>query len=175
MTRPRRPELLTRLIILAWALSGCSVKAPVYGLRPDYPEARVRRGGKEAVFTLIDSRQPELRWEAFPPRDKEGVAVADATLSRAKWVVYDLKLWHEENGAPDALAEEHGGLAEPRYQFQSPLDACAKYFWTVRARFTLDGREQATEWGVIETTDRPRWVPVVPDPDYYRFQTPCGH
>ncbi len=162
--------------MLAAALGGCSVKAPVYGLRPEYPEARMRRGGKEPVFTLVDTSQPELRWEAFPPRDKDGVAVADAALARAKWIVYDLKLWREDNGAPGALAEEHKGLPEPRYQFQSPLAACTKFFWTVRARFTLEGTEQATEWGVIQTEGRPRWVPVVPDPGYYRFQTPCsGH
>jgi hypothetical protein len=175
MTLPRRPEILGRLVILALALCACSVKAPVYGLRPEYPQSRVRRGGKEPVFSMVDSRRPELRWEAFPPRDQAGVAVADATLSRAKWIVYDVKLWREENGAPGALVEEHSGLPEPRYQFQNPLENCAKYFWTVRARFTLDGREQATEWGVIQTADRPRWVNVVPDPDYYRFQTPCGH
>src|SRR5207249_2966768 len=106
--------------------------------------------------------RPMLRWEKYPPT--EGV----------KWVVYDLKVYREEKGAPGRLLEEKAALAEPNFQFQKELDPCAKYFWSVRARFRIEGRDQATEWGVVQIPGRDRWVPVVPDPAYYRFQTPCG-
>ncbi|MBI3553574.1 MAG: hypothetical protein HY077_13845 [Elusimicrobia bacterium] len=173
--RLRGREAPSALLLGLAFLAACSVKAPVYGLRPSYPEVLRRSGGgSEAVFTLVDSTRPQLRWEDFPPRDEAGLPIAEPALAKVKWVVYDVKVYREENGSPGALVEEKSGIAEPRHQFQKELAPCARYFWSVRARFLLEGREEATEWGVVASPGRDRWVPVTPDPGYFRFQTPCG-
>jgi hypothetical protein len=124
-----------------------------------FPE--VRAHGKQVLFTEVDSTRPSLSWEAFQPP------------AGGNWVVYDLRLYKSENDSPGRVTLEENGLPFPRYQFQKGLEPCAKYFWTVRARFRVSGREEATEWGVVRTPGRDRWVPVVPDPAYYRLSTPC--
>lgn len=48
---------------------GCTFKGATYGLKPEYPENRLREylhGGSEIVFTEVDSLQPTFRWESFP-------------------------------------------------------------------------------------------------------------
>jgi hypothetical protein len=160
-------------LLLILAAGACAEPARYFGLKPEYPPAIARSGGKEALFSRVESTRPMLAWEAFPPRDASGFNIPDETMRKVKWVVYDLKVYAEDNGSPGRLVEDQRGLAEPHFQFQSPLTPCAKYFWSVRARFQLEGREEATEWGVIATAGRDRWVPVVPDPGFYRFEIPC--
>jgi len=46
---------------------------------------------------------------------------------------------------PEALIFNEMGLTKPSYQMPE-LEPCTVYFWTVRARYLLDGRPQATEW-----------------------------
>ncbi len=160
MRAPSNPKVRSALpLVLILCLGACAENAAVYGLKPEYPQ--VLAHGKEVLFTTVESTKPMMRWEAYPPRDD------------AKWVVYDLKVYLSENGAPGRLIDEADSLPFPRYQFQKALASCAKYFWTVRARFRVAGREEATEWGAVQIPGRDRWVPVVPDPAYYRFETPC--
>ena len=164
------------LAALTW-LVGCTRPAPVSGLRPEYPEARSKVLGSEVPFVKLDSVQPTLRWESFPrPQDHE--ADKEGLLSRIRNVTYDLKIWRaDEKSAieyPAELVYSRRGLPEPWHKLEDPLKPSTKYFWTVRARFELDGQTRITEWGVTEHPQFPQVarLPVVPNPMYYRFKTP---
>lgn len=163
----------------SWLLVGvgCTFKVPTYGLRPVYPENRNRGGlfdGYESVFLKVDSLQPTLRWEPFPRshdirRDHQNL------LSRIRDVTYDLKIWNSTYEFPDRVIYTRQGLLEPFHKIEQPLEPCAKYFWTVRARFKIDGETRVTEWGISEVPrgQEVRKSSIIPNPNLYRFRTPC--
>ena len=150
-------------------VGGCSVA--VSGLRPEYPAVR-----NWTAFVEVDSLQPTLRWEAYPRpqdrgEDKEGV------LERIRNVTYDVKIWRAENATPGEVVYVRQGLPEPWHKLERPLEPATKYFWTVRARFELDGHPRVIEWGIIGDPMVPassplRRSPLVPKPAHYRFKTP---
>ena len=47
---------------------------------------------------------------------------------------------------PGELVYSKQGLTSPAHQLETPLEPDSRYFWTVRAHFTLDGKRRATEW-----------------------------
>ena len=167
--------------------TSCSFKAPVFGLKPEYPENRTDTD--EIVFVEVDSLRPTLRWESFPRsqdlrEDKEGM------LYLIKNVIYDLKIWSAEGDYPYAIICSKQGLREPYYRLEEPLKPCSKYFWTIRARFEIDGKLRVTEWGISQWgvphqiyhhidigINSPlalgRRSPIVPNMALYRFKTPC--
>lgn len=164
-TSARWPTLVW---MAGWALvGGCSVA--VSGLRPEYPAVR-----SITAFVEVDSLQPTLRWEAYPRRqdrgeDKEGV------LARIRNVTYDVKIWRAEKETPGEVVYARQGLPAPSHRLERPLEAATKYFWTVRARFELDGDPRVIEWGAISTAPAAsplRRSPLVPNPAHYRFKTP---
>ncbi len=133
------------------------------------------------AYPNVDSLRPTLRWESFPRRedleaDREGV------LRRVNAVTYDLKIWkamegyqsrriqRQEIAAPGELVYSRTGLPGPSHRVETPLEPSTQYFWTVRARFKINGRSRVTEWGELII------VPGLPfDPkivSYYRFETP---
>jgi len=63
------------------------------------------------------------------------------------------------NGVPPVY--ERYGLVEPRHRLEAALEPCRKYRWTVRARWSTDSVEQATEWMgawlMFGGTIDPRW------------------
>lgn len=163
--------------LLLLIVAGCTFKASTYGLRPEYPENRFcgpyKCATPEIVFTEVDSLQPTLKWEAFPrphdaKEDKHGM------LSRINDVTYDLKIWSSENEFP-ALIYSRQGLPEPFHKIEHPLKACAKYFWSIRASFKIDKETRVTEWGIstIPAGWAVRRSSTVPNPNLYRFKTPC--
>lgn len=131
---------------------------PAYALEPHAPPARTGldprgafldryRGGYGGTqFTQVDNSLPTLEWEAFlRPWDAGG---RDAALFSD--VRYDLRIY-------DALAEdvvftagrliyERNGLREPWHRLETALTYCGRYFWTLRARFSLQGAPRVTEW-----------------------------
>jgi hypothetical protein len=92
-------------------------------------------------------------------------------------------------GVPTQLIYDVRNIDSPYHKIESSLDACKRYFWTVRARFKLDGRIRVTEWagafdvaswslrpwnlrkGVVEY--RMGMLPDGPEWFYYPFSTPC--
>jgi hypothetical protein len=160
------------------SLTACS--APTFGLKPLYPENICRRHDCEIFFTEVDSLRPVLRWEAFPP---EGLRLSEAeAINKIRYITYDLNVWISENDSPSSLIYSRRGLPEPRHEIEEPLLPCANYFWTVRARFLVDGKERVSEWGISawpEPTGAAaadaivRRSPVVPHPNLYRFMAPC--
>lgn len=153
---------------------GCAGRVPVSGLRPHYPEASLK-------FVEVDSLQPTLSWEAFPrpidlAGDKYGIR------GRISNVTYDLRIWQADEESPREypaeIAYARRGLREPWHTVEQPLMPSTMYFWSVRARFELDGQPRVTQWGVTYPSV-PQFIHVphqrlVPHPDLYRFETPSS-
>lgn len=116
-----------------------------FGLRVAEPPRR----WWSTLSPVAPSRQPALSWEAFP-RDSDRAATPDVA-GRVSDVVYDLRLARAA-GTRRHLREPSGevyardNLPEPHHALEMPLEEKQAYFWTVRARFTLDGERRATEW-----------------------------
>ncbi|MCX7771199.1 MAG: hypothetical protein N2202_09015, partial [Proteobacteria bacterium] len=128
----------------------------------------------EIVFTEVDSLQPTFKWASFPKsrdieRDEQGF------LIKIRDVTYDLKIWKSENEFPGYLIYSRQSLPEPFHKIEQLLEPCAKYFWTVRARFKIDGETRVTEWGIsaIPGGLMVRKSHEIPNPNLYRFKTPC--
>lgn len=177
--------------VLIFAVSlfatSCSMKAPVFGLKPEYPENRIDTDN--IVFVKVDFLQPTLRWESFP-RPQDLIEDKEGMLYLMSNVTYDLNIWRAEGDYPYAKIYSKQGLREPYYQLEEPLEPCSKYFWTIRARFEIDSKVRVTEWGISKRGGPPmiyhhmdiginsplalgRRSPIVPNPALYRFKTPC--
>lgn len=157
------------LLSLALVMSGCAGRpVEVTGLRPLYPE--VSRG-----WAKVDSLQPTLRWEKFP-RPADSKTGGDELRKRLRNVTYDLRIWRGDILRPLELVYERTGLAVPEHKLAMPLTAASEYFWTIRARFEIDGNPRVLEWGArrrsIGGVGEGRRSPVVPSPFFYHFKTP---
>lgn len=173
---------------------------PHYVLSPVYPKldkclfCKLRVIGNLA-FVRVDSVQPILRWESFP--GEHDLLDADGRTHLISDVSYELRIFNVGLPAksrivvvPARLIYEARGITEPYHKIDYILDECKGYFWTVRARFRLDGRLRVIEWagafnvggwnekpwnlrrgltqykfGVI-SFDGPEWF-------YFPFRTPC--
>ena len=152
--------------------TGCIAKpfTPVYivGLKPELP-----RADRESQ---VDTLRPTFRWEQFPraadlveidPRGDERIAAVSYELRLWKvgeqfsgalekpgtidWIgaASDYKYsWRHEcrDTDPGELVYTKQGLVTPEHILETPLQPNSRYFWTVRAHFTLDGKRRATEW-----------------------------
>ena len=117
-----------------------------FGLAPEYP---LMRGPREHPFpgwiwTPVDSLQPVMRWESFP--GTADLAVAPAEMARVSNVTYDLVIAAERNDSPARLVYRREKIAANFHKLDVPLEPDRRYFWSVRARFDLDGRFHVTEW-----------------------------
>lgn len=136
-------------------------RVPGYALRPISPPIRIENPFKnifsDAFKTMtcgedyeggvtygwqqratLPSLQPEFRWEALPRAFDRPEGDGAGELQDLR---YDFRIFGK-----DGLAYERLGLAETFHVPDSPLDPCADFRWTVRARFRLDGVTRATEW-----------------------------
>ena len=164
----RTPKISTAILALglAFTAAGCTTPVVTSGLRPLDPE--VRHG-----FSRVDSYRPTLRWESFPRKQDLG-ADPEGRLEGIKDVGYDLKIFKEEAGRPGRLVYRRDGLSEPAHKLEQSLGSATKYFWTVRARFTVDGKRRVTEWGIIlppRAKETPRRSPRIPNRNFYRIET----
>lgn len=119
------------------------------------------------AWTAVDSLRPTLAWQRFP-RDGDRQAAPEA-MARVRDVRYDLVIAREHGLSPRSIVYRAEGLPQPVHRLEAPLDPGARYFWTVRARFTLDGRERVSEWGFVGPASGARLAA----PSYlsYRFRT----
>ncbi len=153
---------------LALVMGGCAAPGEVTGLRPLYPEASM-------MWPNVDSLRPTFRWEAYP-RPADSKTGGDELRKRLRNVTYDLRIWRGDALRPLELVYERTGLAVPEHKPAMPLAAESMYFWTIRARFEIDGNPRVLEWGArrrsIGSVGEGRRSPVVPSPFFYRFKTP---
>jgi len=96
-------------------------------------------------FVQVDSLKPTLQWKSFPTaidikEDKNG------DLSRVFEVTYDLKIWRAEDPPNEDIIYSRTYLEKSSHKIDSPLIPLARYFWSVRVRFKLDGRDIETNW-----------------------------
>ncbi len=113
-------------------------------LQPIYPELRSKflhpRAYGYCEYVQVNEIEPTFRWEALP-RILKGAA----EKFRITDLKYDVRVFKAEYFG-GAQIHEVTGLTEPKYKPAGLFQPCGYYFWTVRARFLLDGKRQATEW-----------------------------
>jgi hypothetical protein len=172
---------------------------PHYALAPIYPP--IEFGGRafgNRKFVKVNSVSPRLSWESFP-RDFDLLTPGNRPVDISN-VGYDLRVFEAGRSTgtflvPAAEVYSARGVLTSSHRIESPLDACTGYFWTVRARFKLDGRSRVTEWaGAFELWgghEKPwnlrrglyssvmvEWVaynkPDGPEWYYFAFRTPCS-
>jgi hypothetical protein len=147
--------------------------ASAFGLAPIDPQTRGTLTGDRLIgdrfeWTQVSSLRPTLRWQAFPrPAD---VAAAPSDMARVSQVTYDLVIARERNLAAGDVVYRRSGLPSPEHRLESALAPNARYFWTVRARFVLDGAAHVTGWS--STHYMARDSVTAPSRFSYRFRTP---
>jgi len=143
-----------------------------FGLAPLAPRTRGTLSGDLVIgprfeWTQVDSLRPTLRWEGFP-RAADAAARPDE-MARVERVTYDLVIAREQNLAPAEIVYERRGLTRPEHRLETALTTHTNYFWTVRARFILDGRTRVTGWGSTHYAARENLT--APSRYSYRFKT----
>ena len=166
-------SLICGVLSILVTVAGCL--SPHWGLKPIYPEAS-RLQDMQHVFTRVPSRSFEFEWEAFP-RAGDLQAIQKSTGKRISGVTYELRVWEADPSFPETfrpwdnvaepglLVYTREGILTPRHKMSTPLKPGTNYFWSVRARFLLDGHSRVTSWGVLGTPQADTW-------SYYRFRTP---
>lgn len=144
-----------------------------FGLAPIFPPTRGALTGDRFIgarfeWFAVDGLRPRFKWESFPrPGD---VAAAPEDMGRIRNVKYELMVAREENMAPGEIVYRQEGLPLPEHAINLSLGPDSRYFWTVRARFELDGRSRVTEWGSTHFAAREKIT--APSQYSYRFRTP---
>lgn len=137
-------------------------------LKPIYPILDFGFFEIKPKVIKVNSLQPVLSWEVFPSKNdkqKYGDQIKDVT--------YDLKIWSELAGSTGALIYEKIGIPNPYHKVDIFLNPFSDYFWTVRARFTLNDHKRMTNWAYSR---RPGDISCleksIPNDNYFRFCTP---
>lgn len=98
----------------------------------------------------LDTTTPTLAWKPIALPANPAPTLPD--LAQAPPPRYELCLW----SAPRPQGQFHGrclyrrkDLTETSHQLETPLAPGARYEWTVRARFTLDGRSYLSGWSFL--------------------------
>ena len=181
------------LIVL---ISGCARDVSVSGFKPLEPVQQISFWHADRLSVAeVDSLRPTIRWEPFPGRHEiplvGGRPYVDVDPARIDDVTYDLRIWRARNDHPQALVYERRGLADAVHPLDLDLDAATTYFWSVRARFRVDGLTRLTDWslsqipypydevpsnlaafGTLTTRDVATRIGRIQFPNYFRFRTP---
>ncbi len=100
---------------------------------------------KGVRFVQVDSLRPTLQWKSFPTA-KNIKADKNGDFSRICEVTYDLKIWRAEDPPNEDAIYYRTRLETASHKIESPLIPLTRYFWSVRVRFKLHGREIETNW-----------------------------
>jgi hypothetical protein len=205
-----------------------SEAVPHYVLRPIYPELdnnycpwRIVFHNKDPHcqptfrgldFVEVNSSKPTLRWERFP-RPDDYIEPNGGRRNKITEVSYEVRVFDTARSVikqqrreiliPAQVVYSARSIKETYHTVDRNLEACGNYFWTVRARFQLNGRVRVTEWAgafdlspVESLKARPwnlrrgeiggiryHWYPVpyelyqpvlgTPEWHYFPFMTPC--
>jgi hypothetical protein len=177
------------LAAAAFALVGCGISLPVSGFRPAYPEVTSTFGNPDILDSpRVDSLQPNLHWQSFPGEHQQHLFAAivpfvPVDLARVRDVAYELRIWTVVAGAAGPLVYERNGLTEPSHRLEIALKPDTRYYWSVRARFKLDGEPRVSEWSLVQVPcsreygdycarAEARNIGRIPPNNHYRFRTP---
>ena len=151
------------VLVLLLMAAGCAGDVEVAGLQALEPPAL--DGAAE-----VDSLEPIFRWQQFDPVSTLGAGLQ----KQIRDISYDFKIWSGDDGRPGALVYERRNLIAPFHRLSEPLSPSTEYYWSVRARFQLDGNDRVTEWSVRKGVgiSNPRRSPIVPNPAFLHFETP---
>jgi hypothetical protein len=143
-TEPRGP-------VPAFVLAPVDPPAPEMGIKwGNVFSFSKKRGGAQGFggmqFRDVASLTPSFSWERVPP------AIASEAGGGYSDLVYDLRVYSGGMSglgavAPRNLVREINGLTDAAHRLEQSLEPCSWYFWTVRARFRLNGAVRSTEWG----------------------------
>lgn len=114
-------------------------------------------------WATVANHQPRLVWEAFPRQSDRTSAVED--MARVTDVRYELVIAREEGLGASQIVYRRDRIATPEHVVEQALPPNGRFFWSVRARFTLDGREYNNEWGSRYQ------LTTTPSAFSYRFKT----
>ncbi len=131
-------------------------------------------GGREFAHVEEASLQPTFRWGWFTPLGEKGTD-GPGPLGGIRDPTYDLKMWRADtNNLPGELIYRREGIPTSPHTIDQPLEPATKYFWTVRARFDLDGQTRVTPWAVTRYRSgyAPSTLDRITNPFYYYFTTP---
>lgn len=165
-------------------VSGC-MPVPVSGFKPIYPKVTSGLFSEGQLdWTRVYSLQPTFRWEPMPGQHERGRGALSgskpfiaAAPERIRNVRYDLKIWRVVGEFPEEVVYEREGIEGTSHQIQQPLQPGTKYYWSVRARFELDGKTRVSEWSLSMfpqsgSRTSARRTGQIPPSSYYRFKTP---
>ena len=151
-------------LLAAANLAACGITYSTDGLGAIDPPQTIGVSPKVKMPSLT----PTLVWETFP-QDK--VHVEDVT--------YELRVWRAIKTRPGPLVYERRGIVEPRHTVEVALEHSQNFFWSVRARYRLNGRERVNQWASRNSADvgegvcsHASRVPIIPNPCAYRLTTP---
>jgi hypothetical protein len=154
-----RQGLLWLLLVVFSA--GCGIA--VVGLHPRYPRLEKKTFAIYPEFVEVDSLQPSFHWQAFPKSE-------DSLACKVREVTYELRIWRMTPGESGKVVYARRDLKSPYHKLEEPLEPASKYFWSVRARFLIEGHRRVTEWGLAGIPLRNE---AVPNQSCFRFQTPA--
>lgn len=115
---------------------------------------------------LADDLSPLLSWQGFP-RESD-ISMAPQDMKRVKNVRYELVVGTGGNGETPDVFYHVEGLTETSHRIPMRLEPDTRYFWSVRARFDLNGRMRVTDWA----TYCPFGRQLIVGGSIYRFYTP---
>jgi hypothetical protein len=184
--------------VACWATVACliigcatdsSIQAPVSGLKPVYPEARLKTDDPKLIYVQVNSLHPTLRWEPFSTY-RTNEQDTETFSGKIQNIKYDLKIWRVKRGHPQGVVYKRKGLRKPTHKIKTSLRPSTQYFWSVRARFELNGQTRVSEWSLsqlpnplyddsskklIKGSDSRQLARIlgrIPVPNFFRFKTP---
>lgn len=150
------------LVFVVCLTTACTQTLPVSGLKPIFPPA-------ETGWPSVSSLQPTLRWKALLPNEKD--SSSNSIHDGISHVRYELRIWREKHGRPVELVYERQDLEDNVHKLAHPLLPASNYFWTVRARFDLEGKRRVSPWSRIGPRQK-TGVIKIPSSAYLRLETP---
>jgi len=160
---------LLRPIKIRRVSDGLVYEIVIDGLKPVDPQIQTDISHRNLPVT-VTGLAPTLRWESLPGDN----------------VTYDLRIWKATGavgGHPGEVVCNKENLVVPAYTVESGLEALQPYYWSVRARFEIDGMPRLTQWSRVSMKNSEASkiltlgaVSLMPDPmsnQYYKF-VPTG-
>jgi len=135
--------------------------------------------GITLLYANVDSTQPLLQWEPFP-RPRDLTPDNESLVRQISNVTYDLKIWEASHDYPERLVYDRTNLVDAKHKLEYPLNPQTKYFWTIRARYNISDKPQATRWAFSLIPSTAEGMPPggscdldeIPNTNYFRFMTP---